>query len=145
MPNSVNTNIFNIQSIAIGNPAAGNAFTFSNTDENRLQILSISHTLTTDGTAANRTPEFHIIQGGLRHNFHASGVPQIASTVRTISWLPFGTAGFQANVAGIITIPMSLELFLNPGDDLVYTIDSMQAGDLITSTNIRVKLWVQVD
>lgn len=141
---SLNINIFRVLNITIADPAVATAFSFTNPSTVRLRIIGISYQLVTDGNAANRVGTFHLLAAGNESMHHAQLSPQVASGTRITSWINFGAAGFQANVAARIISPLSAELYMNPSEVLVFAINSIQAGDQITNIVIRALEWIEV-
>lgn len=121
---------------AVSNPAAGSNFTFTNKSYTFSEIISVTFTLTTSATVANRRVHLSIFDGGLGNlDFHSS-TDQAASLTRNYTCCAIGGAGSYANDNDIIIpIPPNLKGFAE------YTIASdilnLQAGDQLSLVKVN--------
>lgn len=124
------------KTFSVTNPAAGSNFTFTGRIYSFAEIQSITFTLTTSATVANRRVHLSIFDGGLGNlDFHSS-IDQTASQVRNYTCCAIGGAGSYANDNDIIIpIPPGLKGFTE------YTISSdilnLQAGDQLTFVRVN--------
>lgn len=131
-----------LESVTVANPAAGSDWTYTVAAGTRERIVSVTATLTTSATVANRIPVITITQGG---NIVYQASPTAAQTATTALTYLF-TSGLQpwTGAGGQIVVPLPPNLFLTGGNTISVTTTALQAGDQWSNIRISHELWMDV-
>lgn len=142
LQNPVGPDPYIVRTINPGNPAAGANF-FENVPPNtRIEIISITATLTTDANVIDRLLLFHGFDATQAFCNSAPPFRQADSTTRTYF---MGTATQNtdhASVFGFVFGSLSDKFILNSGDSTRITVQNIQATDALTNIIIRFKQWI---
>jgi hypothetical protein len=124
--------------VAVPSPAVALGFTYTNTGTQWQLIDSLSFRLVTDGSAANRQVKLVYADAD---GVALATLPTASVQTATLTWdytwsTDFDT--FNTVVSLAVTAPL-LNIFLQPGFQIIVSIGSMQAGDQIS----RVRLYAE--
>lgn len=140
--NALGPDPFDVITIAPANPAAGANFSVAVNLNSRWQVIYAEFQLVTDANAAARLIKTHGNDG--TDDIYLSGptVDLTASlTGRYHGNVGTGTAT-DLGAGSRLIFPLNDQFFLNLGDTLRITIDSIQVGDQIQDIRFRVKQWI---
>lgn len=119
--------------ITVANPAAGADFSYTVETGARLELINVSFTLVTDGTAGNRVAQVKLTNaGGNIMHFVTSGTNHAASLTKAYY---FGATG-PATVNNPITVMVMSELnrvVMDAGDIVASLIDTIKATDQLSA------------
>ena len=121
---------------SVTNPAAGSDFTFTNKVYSFSEIQSVTFTLTTSATVANRRVHLAIFDGGLGNQDYHSSVDQTASQTRNYTCSAIGGAGSYANDNDII-IPIPPRLKGWGEFTIASSTLNLQAGDQFSFVRVN--------
>jgi hypothetical protein len=124
--------------VTVPSPAAGAGFTYTNTGSQWQLIDSIAFRIVTDGNAANRQVKLVYANA---EGVALATLPTASVQTATLTWdytwsTDFDT--FNTVVALAVTSPL-LNIFLQPGFQIVVSVGAVQAGDQIS----RIKLYTE--
>ena len=140
--NPVHSQVFDLVTTIVADPAGGSNLTIALPANSRIQIHYLGFILITNATVAYRFPTILGTTPTLNQTMAASSVAQAASN--TYGWaFVAGLAETQdLSANNVVVVPMSPQLILEPGDSLDSFILNIQGGDAINSIICRYKQWV---
>lgn len=130
-----------IRSITGTNPAAGAEISETVPTGARWRFMALRATLTTDGTAANRTPNLLFDDGA--NIYAACGVNsnQVASTAVAFHFVDVGQTFTQTTLNGQVSTPANL--VLAAGHRIRTSTGALQAGDDWSAPQYAVEEWLE--
>ena len=131
-----------IATIIIPSPAPGANLTYMIPAGVRYKVRSIAFNLQTDANVANRRPIILITdpEGGV--SYVAVSKALITSAIGTDIVFAPGVDSLSNIIATFITVPLSSELVLVPGEVLSSGIINIQATDQITEAYLLVERFI---
>jgi hypothetical protein len=140
--NNLNTNLFEMVSVAPANPGANVLIFYTVPANQRLEVIGISFQY----VIANLGLERMILVAGNDTvvDFQASPLADGVAINQTLS-LHFSTnvdARDHEATHNLLTGKLSTQLFLNQGDRLVAIVNNWNAADELRTIRIRAKAWI---
>lgn len=129
-----------LTSTNIGNPAAGNNFSYTISTPTVNRISAIGFQLVTDVTVATRTAGLEIVIGGISAIFPLPGSTQASNVTNGYSYSAIGNDRFSA---GVISACLPSDLYLKKDDILRSKIINIQAGDQLSNIVVAFEEWVE--
>lgn len=142
-PNSFDSNIYFIDSMAIASPGVGNDWSGNSPNRVQSEILHFHVTLATDANAADRYVHFYL---GLLSESPSMGFTIEAATASTLHHINFmqGITPYYNSSEGRHFIPIPPGILLDDSNSLNIQLINKQAGDQLSDLNVIFKIWPSV-
>ena len=136
------TSIFDIVTLAPGNPAAATGYTFGVPALTRVQIIGVTMTITCDANVANRLPYIQASDGTRNFQGTCASALIVANQIAAFFFSVQGSPGQSFFTQSFACAPLADHLYLREGDSLTLDWIGKQAGDTMTGIAIRYKQWI---
>lgn len=122
-------------------PAAGANLSYNVAGQDWLRVIAATATLTTDATVASRLFSLDYIGGrGVTRVRNAAPVLVAASTAATVYQWDSKRTGSEWNTGTPVFVPL-VDVLLEPGWAIRFTVDNIQSGDTITAARLFVERY----
>ncbi len=136
----IHTNIFNLFTDSVANPAAGSGTTFTTLQNQRLELISMFLTLVTDANVANRIVRIHMPGLASDPVFPAHNVQAASTTIQYV----FMTGGVNVDHSGTNNVMyniMPINFFSEAGFPIRIDVSNIQVGDQLSNIALTFKRW----
>ena len=141
-PHPLKDDIYEVDTIDITNPGAGNMFTYTVPAHERIEVISIKFTIITDATVVNRAVEVNLSSPAAEFCRVNVKVNIPASKTYTCYFASNYTHRDDTAIFNSLYNPIPHSLIIKAGDIIASAITNFQAGDQILLAKFRVKRWL---
>jgi len=140
--NPVDISVFDLVTVIIPDPGAGNQIEYACPVNARIEILYLGFIFNTAAIVSSRYVQVLGVTPTLSQTMGACAIPQTTTLTWGWAWVAGLPQLVDLSAQLRMIIPMSPSLVLKPGDSLETSIINMQATDVISSIICRYRQWI---